>query len=182
MGASGADIIIHTGSTPADALEALAAAIDEHGPALVIIDPLSRFVRVADFNDYAQVTRGLEPLIDLARASECQCHIMAVHHNNKGNGEGGDALLGSTGFFGAVDTLLTMRRHEKARTLATVQRYGEDLPETVVHLDAETGLVTAGGDMQTLQLNERKAAVLDCLGDEPLTEADIKERISGSQG
>nr|MDQ3820087.1 AAA family ATPase [Acidobacteriota bacterium] len=182
MGASGTGIIIHTGSTPSDAFTALEAAIDEHSPALVIIDPLSRFVRVSDFNSYAEVTRGLEPLIDLARTSACQCHIMAVHHNGKGEREGGDALLGSTGFFGAVDALLIMKRRDKARTLETIQRYGEDIPETVVHLDSETGLVTPGGDMQTLQLNERKQAILDAIGEEPLSEADIKERISGNQG
>lgn len=182
MGASGKDIIIHTGSAPSDALSALEAAIEERAPALIIIDPLSRFVRVTDFNSYGEVTRGLEPLIDLARTSECQCHIMAVHHNGKGEREGGDALLGSTGFFGAVDTLLTMKRRDRARTLETVQRYGEDMPETVVHLDMETGLVTPGGDMQTLLLKERKDAVMDNLGDEPMTEADIKERIGGNQG
>ena len=182
MKASGQNIIIHTGRTPDDVLDALEAAIIEHSPALVIIDPLSRFVRVADFNSYGEVTRGLEPLIDMARSSECQCHIQAVHHNGKGEREGGDALLGSTGFFGAVDTLLIMKRRERARTLETLQRYGENMPETVVYLDAETGLVSPGGDMQTLVLEERKAAVMDNLGDEPLTEADIKERIGGNQG
>lgn len=182
MKASGTDIIIHTGGTPSGALEALEAAIQEHAPALVIIDPRSRFVRVADFNSYGEVTRGLEPLIDLARSSECQCHIQAVHHNGKGEREGGDALLGSTGFFGAVDTLLIMKKRERARTLETVQRYGEDMPETVVHLDAEAGLVTPGGDMQALMLKERKETVIENMGDEALTEANIKERISGNQG
>jgi hypothetical protein len=180
MKASGANIIIHTGRTPDNALQALEAAIIEHSPALVIIDPLSRIVRVADFNSYGEVTRGLEPLIDLARSSEC--HIQAVHHNGKGERDGGDALLGSTGFFGAVDTLLIMKRRERARTLETVQRYGENMPETVVHLDADSGLVSSGGDMQTVMLTERKTAVMDSLGDEPLTEADIKERIGGNQG
>src|SRR5215207_6175929 len=92
MKASGPNIIIHTGRTPDDVMSALEAAIIEHSPALVIIDPLSRLVRVTDFNSYGEVTRGLEPLIDLARSSECQCHIQAVHHNGKGEREGGDAL------------------------------------------------------------------------------------------
>lgn len=181
MGASGTDILIYTGRTPDDAIGELEKAIEEHAPSLIIIDPLSRFVRVVDFNSYGEVTRGLEPLIDLARASACQCHIMAVHHNGKGEREGGDALLGSTGFFGAVDTLLTMKRREQARTLSTVQRYGEDIPETVAHLDAETGIVTPGGDLAALQLEERKQMVLEAIGDESLTEPDIKERVGGNQ-
>lgn len=182
MNVSGTNIIIHTERTPDDVLNALDEAIIEHLPALVIIDPLSRIVRATDFNAYGEVSRELEPLIDLARFSECQCHIHALHHTGKVEREGGDGVLGSTGFFGAVDTLLIMRRREKARTLETLQRYGEDMPETVAHLDAETGLVSPGGDMQKLALAERKTAVLDNLGDEPLTEADIKERIGGNQG
>jgi hypothetical protein len=182
MGASEENILIYTGGTPNDALTALEEAIEEHSPALVIIDPLSRFVRVGDFNSYGDVTRGLEPLIDLARYAECQPHILAVHHNSKAEREGGDALLGSTGFFGAVDTLLTMRKRNNVRTLETIQRYGQDLPETVVNLDVETGVVTPGGDMQALQLAERKAEVLGSLDDEELTEADIKERVGGPKG
>jgi hypothetical protein len=179
MGADGTNIIIHTGRTPSDAFEALKAAIEEHQPVLVIIDPLSRFVRVTDFNSYGEVTRGLEPLIDLARLSEC--HILAVHHNGKGEREAGDALLGSTAFYGAVDALITMRRRGQARTVETVQRYGEDLPETVVHLDPETGIIMPGGNVQTLLLGERKSAVLEATGNESLTEGAIKERVGGNQ-
>ncbi len=179
MKASSKDILIHTGRTPDGALDALEVAIEEHAPALVIIDPLSRFVRVSDFNSYAEVTRGLEPLIDLARTSGC--HIHALHHNGKGERDGGDALLGSTGFFGAVDALLTMKRRERVRTLETLQRYGEDMPETVVHMDAETGLVAAGGDLSALQIEEYKTKVLEALGNEALTESEIRERAGGNQ-
>jgi hypothetical protein len=179
MGAHGCDIHIFTGRTPDDAITALKEAIHEINPGLVIVDPLARFVRVRDFNDYAEISRGMEPLIDLARSTGC--HILSVHHCGKGERDGGDALLGSTALFGAVDTLLIMKRHEGARTLQTVQRYGEDLPETVAHLDAETGIVTAGGDMKTLQVDARKTAVLDSLGDERLTEQDIRERVGGNQ-
>jgi hypothetical protein len=179
MGASEEDILIYTGRTPANALEAIEATIRERQPVLVIIDPLSRFVRVMDFNSYGEVTRGLEPLIDLARSYGC--HILAVHHNGKGERESGDALLGSTGFFGAVDTLLTMKRRGQARTVETVQRYGEDIPETVVELDPETGIVTPGSNIQTLLLEERKSAVLEAISDESLTEGDIKARVGGNQ-
>ena len=179
MGAQDSDILIHTGRAPDDALTALREAIDEHNPLLVIVDPLSRFVRVRDFNDYAEITRGMEPMIDTARLTGC--HILSVHHCGKGEREGGDALLGSTALFGAVDTALLMKRREQTRTLYTQQRYGEDMPETVAHLDAETGIVTAGGDLAALQLEERKQAVLEAIGDESLTESDIRERVGGNQ-
>lgn len=179
MGARGAGIHIHTGRAPSDALVALQTAIDELEPLLVVVDPLSRFVRVRDFNDYAEVTRGMEPLIDLARATGC--HILCVHHCGKGERDGGDAILGSTALFGAVDTLLLMNRKAQARTLHTVQRYGDDMPETVAHLHAETGIVTAGGELATIQIEERERVVLDAMGDESLTEQDIKERLGGNQ-
>lgn len=184
MGANGAAIMIHTGATPKDVLTALEAAIEEHSPVLVIIDPLSRFVRVTDFNSYAEVTRQLEPLIDLARSSACQTHIMALHHNGKSGDvrEAGDAVMGSTGFFAAVDTLLTMRKREKARTIESAQRYGEDLPETIIHLDPETSRVSAWGDMKSFTLNERKKAVLDIMGGDPIPEATIKELVGGTNG
>lgn len=182
MGASGDGIIIHTGPTPKDALTALELAIEEHSPRLVIIDPLSRFVRVVDFNSYGEATRQLEPLIDLARLSDCQPHIMALHHNGKGGDlrESGDALLGSTGFFGAVDTLLTMHKRERARTVESIQRYGEDLPETILHLDPETGLVDAAGDMKNFLLEERKSAILESIGSDPVDEKAIKELTGGT--
>lgn len=179
MGAKDSEILIHTGRVPDDALAALRDAIDEHNPLLVIVDPLARFVRVRDFNDYAQVARGMEPIIDLAR--DTGCHILCVHHCGKGERDGGDALLGSTALFGAVDTLLLMKRKDHARTLHTVQRYGEDIPETVAHLDAETGIVTARGELATLQIEQHERAVLEAMGDELLTEQDIKERLGGNQ-
>ncbi len=182
MGASGSSIIIHTGATPQDVITALNDAIEAHSPGLVIIDPLSRFIRVADFSSYGDVTIALEPLIDLARNSKCQTHIMALHHNGKSGDlrENGDALLGSTAFFGMVDTLITMRKREKVRTVESTQRYGEDLPETIVHLDPITGVVDAAGDMKEFSLNERKKAVLESIGTDPQSVAAIKELVGGT--
>ncbi len=184
MGANGANILVHTGKTPQDTISALDALIEEHSPVMIIIDPLSRFVRVTDFNSYAEMTRVLEPLIDLARISTSGTHILALHHNGKGGDirEAGDAVMGSSGIYGAVDCLVTMRKKEKVRTIESSQRYGEDLPETIVHLDQVTGIVSAAGDMKEFTLNERKKAVLDVMGDDPLTEAAIKELVTGTNG
>lgn len=180
MNASGADILIYTGATPENALEAVAAAIAEHEPVFVVIDPLSRVLRVRDFNDYGGMARGLEPFVDLARKTHT--HILAVHHDGKGERAGGDALLGSTALFGSVDCHIQMRKRERGRTILTTNRYGEDLPETVIELDKETGIITAQGDLQAVVLTETKDAILEKLSDtEELTEADIKERV-GTKG
>jgi len=182
MGANSCDVLVHTGATPKDALTALDAAIEEHSPVLVIVDPLSRFCRISDFNSYAEVTRQLEPLIDVARLSTCQTHIMCLHHNGKGGDlrEAGDAVMGSTAFFAIVDALMTMRKKERVRTIESEQRYGENMPETIVHLDQLTGIVEGAGDLKTFTLNERKKAVLDSLGTEPLTDPAIRELVGGT--
>jgi len=178
MDSNGEDVLVHTGKAPANPLKALSEKIEEVSPALVIIDPLSRFLRLADFNNYGEVAKELELLIDLARDSGS--HILALHHNSKGERDGGDSLLGSTAFFAAVDTLLTMRRREGSRFLYSEQRYGENLPEIVVNLDAQTGKVTAGGTLEMTQIDAYRLKVLDALGDETLAETDIKDRVSGN--
>ncbi|HEV2802434.1 MAG TPA: AAA family ATPase [Pyrinomonadaceae bacterium] len=167
--------------TPENAITALQIAIAEYEPVLTIIDPLSRVVRVRDFNDYGAMSRALEPLIDLARKTAC--HVLALHHDGKGEREGGDALLGSTALFGAVDCHIQMKKRERGRTILTTQRYGEDMPETVVELEAETGLVLAQGDLQTVLFEGKKEEILASMNEtEELTEADLKERTGGKQG
>src|SRR4051812_40901793 len=121
MGARRANPHILTGRAPGDSLAPLALSLGEDRPRVAVSDPLSRFVRLADANAYAEVARAMEPIIDLARATGC--HIMSVHHAGKGERTGGDALLGSTALFGAVDTLVLMKRRDNIRTVETFQRY-----------------------------------------------------------
>jgi hypothetical protein len=153
--------------------------IDQVRPALVVVDPLLSLVRLSDVNDYAQVRNALDPLLQLARASDA--HIMALHHMGKGDRSGSDAVLGSTALFGAVDTLLAMKRNDTGRSLTSDQRYGLNLRETVVLLDEETGIVRPGSDMAALRLANAKEAVLAAIGTELLTEPAIKDRVGGNQ-
>ncbi|MGI8854452.1 MAG: AAA family ATPase [Thermomicrobiales bacterium] len=180
MGITGERILIHTGSAPGNALEALTVAVAEEQPVLVIIDPLSRFVRLMDVNAYGEVTRAMEPLIDLGRTSGC--HILCVHHLGKGERGGGDSLLGSTALFGAVDTLLIMKRREQVRIIETIQRYGEDVPATVALFDPATHIVSAGDDYVTQQLTEVKAHIVAHLVGALLTEEEIIAQTTGDTG
>lgn len=99
----------------------------------------------------------------------------------KGERSGADALLGSTALFAAVDTLLLMQRHDQIRTIATNQRYGEDLPETVVAFDAEQGRVSLGGPLAQVQIETCARDVLRAIGNEDRTEPQIKEIVKGNQ-
>jgi hypothetical protein len=121
----------------------LEAAAREQKPALIIIDTLIRATRLKDVNDYAAVSLALEPFLTLAR--ETGAHILLVHHMGKVEREGGDGILGSQALFGTVDTALLLKRTDRYRTIKSIQRYGEDLPETVVALDPATGFTSAAG-------------------------------------
>jgi len=180
MGAGDEPIFIHTGSAPEEALEALRTAIMENKPVLAIVDPLLRLVRLRDGNDYVEVTRALEPLLMLAR--ESGCHILAVHHMGKSEREGGDSILGSTALFAAVDTALIMKRRDSMRTLESIQRYGQDIERLALEFDLETGLTQAAGTIAELELKQTATAICEILGDDELTEADIRERAGGNTG
>ena len=166
MGARDDDEIhIFCASSPADGLAQLREAMKEIKPVLVIVDPLFRFVRVRDGNDYAAVTNALEPLHALAR--ETAAHVLAVHHLGKDDRQGGDAVLGSTALFAAVDTLLLMKRNDKFRTLSSIQRYGMDLEEITLDYDEGTRTLSAGVAKAEADKMEAAKAISEFLATQP---------------
>ena len=178
MGALDEEIYLHFGSSPEDALHGLEAAITTYKPALVIIDPLMRFIRVRDSNDYAEMTRAMEPLMTMARVSGP--HILCVHHAGKGDREGGDSILGSTAIFGSVDTALIMRKKGAGRTMESIQRYGEDMPETVIGLDGETGIASGAGTISDVETTASTTKIIAAIGDGAMTQTEIRESVEGA--
>lgn len=166
MGVTTEPLHIHTGAAPGTSKEGLAAlenAITMYQPVLVIVDPVFKLIRVKDSSDYAELTRELEPVIELARNTGC--HVAVAHHLGKQIREGGDDVLGSTAIFGAVDTLVLIRRRkDNLRVFQTIQRYGTDLAETVVPMDDDSGLIRLGGSVVELKASEVRQAVLELLG------------------
>lgn len=138
-----APLHIHFGATPEDAVRQLGKLIEQIKPVLVIIDPLFKFVRgVKDESAYIEVTRALEPVLDLAR--ETGVHLLATHHNKKRGDGSGDDTLGSTSIFGNVDVaILLSRKQDDTRTIKTEGRH-EDMPLTVLSMDETGGLYLAG--------------------------------------
>ena len=178
MGAMGEDIYIHFGSSPENPLQKLETAIGQYQPVLVVIDPLMRLIRVRDSNDYAELTRAMEPLMSMARLSGA--HMLCVHHAGKGDREGGDIILGSTALFGAVDTALLMRKKGAGRTIESIQRYGGDLPETVIGLDVETGTVSTAGTVAQVETDAAAARIRATIGDASMTQTEIRESVEGA--
>jgi putative DNA primase/helicase len=180
MGATGTEeIYVHAASAPADALEQIRAVANDKKPVLIIIDPLFRFTRVKDGNDYAQMTAVLEPVLVLAR--ETKAHVLCVHHAGKGDREGGDSILGSTAIFGSVDTALFIKRSERYRTISSQQRYGEDLTETVLRFDQATRTISLGESKEHEEENRIAAAILTYLKNktEAVIEAEISAEVEG---
>ncbi len=173
-------IYIHVGGVFEEALVALRQEVEEWHAVLAIVDPLLRMIRLKDSNDYAEVTRALEPWLLLAR--ETDCHVMVIHHEGKGaaNREMGDGILGSTALLGAVDTGLIMRkRDDKSRTLESIQRYGVDIPKTVMAFDPDRGTVEAAGTVADLELEHMCQAIGEALSNTELTEPEIRELTEG---
>jgi hypothetical protein len=169
MGGTNELIHVHVGAAPGTSKEGMAAlanAIALFQPVLVIADPVLKLVRVRDSSDYAELTRELEPVIELARRTGC--HIAVTHHLGKMTREGGDDVLGSTAIFGAVDTLVLFRRRkDNLRVLQTIQRYGADLGETVIPMDdmGRIGLGTAVSELRQAEVRAKVREVLERLSE-----------------
>ncbi|MFQ5904123.1 MAG: AAA family ATPase [Candidatus Binatia bacterium] len=172
-------IFLFIASSPKDGLIQLREATESKKPALIIVDPLFRFVRVRDANDYAQVMEATEPLQVLAH--QTGAHVFTVHHLGKGERSGGDAILGSTAIFAAVDTAMLMKRTERYRTLYSIQRYGIDLEEMTLTLDPETRLVSGGPSRREADERQAAEAIVECLRTkgEPVEEKIIHDSVEG---
>jgi hypothetical protein len=112
-------------------------------------------------------------------------HICLTHHLGKSERmDDGDSVLGSTAILGAVDTaVLLKRRSDGTRTIRTSQRDGEDLEETVLSYDKETGLISLGSSIAEEQMKAARQSVLDALASgEELTAADVRERVGANHG
>lgn len=124
------NLLFHVGAISGNPFEAVKRYIEDVKPALVIIDTLIKFTKIKDLNNYSLVVEKLEPLTELARKNEC--HILFVHHMNKGISNGQDKILGSVGILGSLDTIATLTREDEDRCLETIQRYGRSFPKSIL--------------------------------------------------
>ena len=167
---------------PEQALERLKETIEDIKPVLVVIDPLFRFIRFKDGNDYAESNNRLEPFVEIAR--QTGAHLLVTHHATKVKAGAGDEVLGSTGIFGAVDTLISLRKNEATgqRTCLTIQRYGTDLEESVLTLDPETGRSELTGTKKEADTQTKADEILIFLAEQTewITEKAIKQGVEGN--
>ncbi len=158
------------------------ALADRERPALIIIDTMQRFLRAQSTDDYAEMTTLLDAVIGIAQESGAT--MLLLHHSGKADRASLDAVLGSTAITGSADTIILLARTDRYRTIATVQRTGDDLDDTVILLDEQTGGVTLGGSRQQADEAAIGNAILSALqqADGPQTEAQLEELVEGRTG
>jgi putative DNA primase/helicase len=184
MGADGSEpILIHAAAAPAEGIAKLCELVRERRPVVVIIDPLFRMARIRDEKAYAEVYTALGPLIDVAR--EAWTHVALTHHAGKAaKADAIDAPLGSTAIGGAVCTLVHLKRTDSIRSIQTVQRIAQDLPETVLEFDSETHTLALGVEKFEAVLQTVAAEIEEYLkvADTAKIEPEIVEAVEGKTG
>ena len=182
MGAR-ADDPLHVRVDPlTDPIAELRAMVKEHQPTLVVIDPMARFLQVANMNDYSEVSAALDPLIRLAH--DTGTHICLLHHAKKGE-MNEDSYLGSTALSASVDVVLHMdlEMPSRQRSISTIkQRYpdGDTLEPTVVDLDPNTGRVEVTGTKAEAAYRGMAQEIMDTLSAGPMLQKDLLAEIRGN--
>jgi AAA domain len=188
LGATGAEPIHFCFVIPSKfGVAELENAIKKYNPALVVMDQLLHFLNVRDENKYAEVTKALQPFEALARRSGVVHILMTSHAGKSEKQDTGDNPLGSTAFFGAVDTLLVLKRLPTYRTLQTRQRYKDhhgDLPETILQFDEDRGAMSLGDARSAVEAERIAEQIVDFLSRRRTKwyrEDKILSHIEGSQ-
>ena len=161
-------------------LAQVAGWVKQHKPVLVVVDTLGRLVRIREVAEYGKVLEALGCVLSLARESSAHLHLL--HHSPKGSDlrDVIDAPLGSVAYSGTADVTLRLKRaQDGSRTLASIQRAGEDLPETILAL-TDTGwpvLTDTRRGCQAQQIAEDCVAFVRGRGS--ATWEEIREGVKG---
>jgi hypothetical protein len=188
----GDDLLICIGRAPEAAIAWLSEEIEKHRPVLVILDTMQRLLRVKDGNDYATGSNATDAVIELARLANAS--LVMLHHSGKTQrAEIVDEVMGSTAWAAAVDTVLVLRRSERCRTLASEQRFGENLPETVLAMHPATCRISEAGTKADADRKATREAIVAFLRqhaeaepelpftDEPTIEAGVGGRTKAQR-
>jgi len=166
-------------SSPPDLIPLLTARAIAERPRMIILDHLGLVLGIKDFNDYAQTTTAMQPMIALARQSGAAV-VLTYHASAHSQREGLDAVMGSTGITASADNIFVMKRDGAQRVIASTQRIGPALEPTVFDLDPATGTYIRQGTKHDLKDREIGDAILASLRDapEPLTETGLQAAVT----
>ena len=158
-----------------EAIKELRDFISQQDIDLVLIDTLSRFWRVQDENNNAEVGRVLNPLLDLSR--ELDVAMLFIHHQNKSGGEGGRGIRGASAILGLVDQAITLDGRQGGpdtnRVLSTIGRYVDSPKELLI--DYVDGRYVLLGKPEEFDKEAIKNKVLEVITKEPMSIDEVKE-------
>jgi putative DNA primase/helicase len=187
------NLLVLIGPVPEDGLLALMDIAHLHRPDFVVVDPLQRFTKIRDLNDYSAVYSALSPYSDVAR--QYGFHLAWAHHLNKygDSGDAADAIMASTAIYACVDCAFLIHKRGDRRTMKTdgAQRGGVNLPETVLLYDPDSGRSSLGGLLESAERDDYKQKVLNVLTETrsdgtqeypEREEQEIRDLVGGDNG
>lgn len=127
-------------------------------------------------------------MLPLLQATRSGLAVLLVHHARKAGGEDGDAVRGSSGWAGSVDTILELERAPEnapstQRLLLGLGRYPSTPACALIDHDTNTGTWTVSGhadDRRSARTAATRTLLLDALkAGDSLTRPDIEE-ITGT--
>jgi hypothetical protein len=157
---------------PKNIIDAVRQRATKERPDLIIIDTMQRFLKAKDTDNYAEMTLLFDHVIGIARMSGAA--VLLLTHSSKIEKSGLDAILGSTAIAGSLDTGILLNRSPRYRTIATIQRSGDDLAETLLELDPTTGALRLAGSRARADEAIVQHDLYDALANaaDPLTQAE----------
>ena len=164
-------------------LKQLESWVERERPALVVLDTLSKIAPGVDENSYNEMQAALQPYLAIARTYRT-C-VLICHHNKKAeSGHFADDLLGSTAIRGNADTIIHMKLLGARRVIQTEQRYGPDMPETYLRVDAVTERIEADGTLVKAVVKSLEDDILDTISEhgEPMNKSQIERAVDGRNG
>lgn len=155
---------------PADWGGWIAHLAQAHQPALVIVDTFAKLADIKEINNYAEWNKAYAILFSALEATKSAVVLLA---HNKKEGQGFDAVIGSTAVTGNVDTIMVITKDaDNIRTVETEQRHGQDMEPSVLKLDEDTYELNVF-DKRLHMKRDCEQAVLNVLSNEPMTAKQV---------
>lgn len=155
--------------------------IEKHRPSLVIIDTLAKFFGVDDINNYSKVIGPMNQIETIAHSSNT--HILMIHHSRKGGTGSTEDVLGSTGLFSSVDTLLMIHNSQGAKDkifITSKQRYSNiDFNSNLLIRNDKNLNFSEFSSLEEFNEFKTENNIKRLLKEKSLTETDIIDNVKG---
>jgi len=139
------DQVLFSDEVPATRIAALAEyferQIREREINVMVVDHLQNLLQIEDSNDYAQVSKALDPFQRVAKTTGV--HILVLHHQGKTVREGPIDVMGSEAYRASVDALVEAKARDGLHFIRAQVRGAPELPQTRVTVDLQSGEVTS---------------------------------------